>query len=321
MKKIVRPVFLLTTVLLLHACAIEPYNHEDIRSVKVIPDWNLPSPFHPVPAVDTLNPVLTARDIIDVPDAQFVADPFLYFDGNTWHMFFEIFRSGIDRGVIGHATSLDGTRWTYDRIVLTATWHLSYPQIFSVKGNFYMIPEARRSGSVIIYKARNFPYGWEPVATFQLKGLLDPSVVYYHGLWWMFVSDSQFNLYLYYADDPLAGWTEHPMSPIRSGRALSRCGGRSFVWQGDIIRIAQESTETAYGVSVRAFRINHLSKTSYEEYEQKESPLLRGSGAGWNAGGMHHYDPWLADGRWLIAVDGWGEGVFAPWSIGIFTSQ
>lgn len=85
----------------------------------------------------------------------------------------------------------------------------------------------------------------------------------------------------------------------------ARPGGRPVLWKGRILRFAQ-CARPVYGTSVRAFEITGLSPTRYSERPAGPDPLLRGSGAGWNADGMHHVDP-VADGEGgvIAAVDGW----------------
>ena len=99
-------------------------------SAEIIPDWSniSQSPFNVYDSQDVANPVLTAADVWDV-EADFVADPFLYYDGGIWYLFMEVLKSSYG-GVIGVANSLDGINWTYDRIVLEQPFHLSYPYVF-----------------------------------------------------------------------------------------------------------------------------------------------------------------------------------------------
>ena len=47
------------------------------------------SPFEMGPDKKIRNPVLSAADVTDVI-AEFVADPFMVWEGNTWYMFFEV---------------------------------------------------------------------------------------------------------------------------------------------------------------------------------------------------------------------------------------
>jgi hypothetical protein len=69
-----------------------------------------PSPLCLAPAPGAANPVLSHRDVRDVP-AAFVADPFMVHDGETWHMFFEVWNRVADRGELAHAVSRDALRW------------------------------------------------------------------------------------------------------------------------------------------------------------------------------------------------------------------
>src|SRR5919106_1772188 len=56
--------------------------------------WDFPSPTQ----ID--NPVLTRRDVSDVP-AAFVADPFMLRTAHTWYMFFEVVNTSTNKGEIG----------------------------------------------------------------------------------------------------------------------------------------------------------------------------------------------------------------------------
>src|SRR5205814_7849375 len=96
-----------------------------------------------------------------------------------------------NKGEIGHATSADGTHWSYDRIVLAEPFHLSYPQVFAHAGEFYRIPESFQAGAVRLYQASPFPGRWQFMATL-LEGdyLVDASVFQHGGRWWMFVDAS-----------------------------------------------------------------------------------------------------------------------------------
>lgn len=124
-----------------------------------IPDWtDIPyGPFNLIDPPGITNPVLTAGDVTD-RDAEFVADPFMFHEDGPWYMFFEVFDRAALRGDISLASSLDGLHWTYDRIVLDESFHVSYPYVFKAGNRYYMIPETNELDEVRIYKAKNFPY-------------------------------------------------------------------------------------------------------------------------------------------------------------------
>lgn len=112
-------------------------------------------------------------------------------------------------------------------------------------------------------------------------------------------------LRLFFADDLMGLWQEHPKSPLIEGNGhIARPAGRVLAHDEMIIRYAQDC-DPVYGNQVRAFEITELTTTSYREQEVKDNPVLTGSGSGWNESGMHHIDPHLEEGRWIACVDGW----------------
>ncbi len=295
-----------------------------ITSYAVEPDWSnvsqSPFPLHESQAV--VNPVLTASDVTDL-NAQFVADPFLFYESGMWYMFFEVFERNTNIGRIGLATSPDGLNWTYDRIILEESFHLSFPSIIKSNGRYFMIPETSQQNEVRIYESTNFPYDWNYTATLVSgQSFVDPQIFYYNNTWWMFASDlTNSNCYLYYSDDLLSGWTSHPMSPIiTNDSSMARGAGRSFVYNGNnVIRLAQRANYGSCYLAVRAFSVDILTKTNYVEHEISQSPVVSSpEGYYWNSQGVHHLDPWWTGSGWIGAVDGQRYG--DDWSIGIYVS-
>jgi hypothetical protein len=253
----------------------------------------------------TANPVLTAGDVTTngmLP--TFVADPFIIRQSDRWYMFLEVMDEGDYTGKIALATSPDGLSWSYDGIVLREPWHLSYPCVFEWNGDYYMIPESGTSGAVRLYRASTFPTGWEIVCQVLHGAIADATPFRHSGIWYLFASDTKSeSLRLFVADELIGPWAEHPLSPlIDHDRRIARPAGRVVEWNGRLIRYAQDCAKV-YGNAVNAFEITELTPTRYSESEM--GTVLRGSGSGWNADGMHHVDSHqLADGSWIACVDG-----------------
>jgi hypothetical protein len=275
---------------------------EDIWSISIYAGSD-PLHLRPHPSVGA-GPVLSAADIHDVA-ARFVADPFMVRVGARWYLFFEVLESKSRLGVIGLASSDDGITWSYERIILREAFHLSYPYVFEWEGTFYMIPETGFASSVRLYRAAEFPHRWEFVGELLSGTYWDPSVIYWKGMWWLFALDDQSSLTLHYAPELRGPWTVHPHSPvIRNDRNVSRPGGRMIIYDGKVVRYAQDG-EPTYGSSLRAFLLDELSVSDFKEREVADSPVLAASGRGWNASGMHHADVQeLGDGTWIASVDG-----------------
>ena len=262
------------------------------------------------PAVDVANPVLTRAQVTDVP-ALFVADPFMISHGGGWYMFFEVMNGRTGKGEIGMASSSDGIRWRYEKIVLSEPFHLSYPFVFEWDGTCYMLPECHQTGTVRLYQARVFPASWTYCATLlQGERFADASVLRYEDRWWLFTETApdlrHDTLRLYYSASLDGAWTEHPASPIVRGNPhLARPGGRLLQDREQLYRFAQDCYP-AYGTRVRTLRIAELSPTHYREEEIDANRALGPSGSDWNRSGMHHVDAHCrAPEDWLACVDGW----------------
>jgi hypothetical protein len=268
------------------------------------------SPFCLASPDGVANPVLTREHVTDVP-SLFVADPFMIQVDRQWHMFFEVWNERTKRGEIGLAISNDATVWTYKQIVLAEPFHLSYPYVFHWKNDHYMVPETFETNSIRLYRATRFPEKWSFVQTLiEGKPYVDSSLVFFNDRWWLFTgwglppyrADT---LHLYFARNLPGPWKEHWKSPVITNNVqIARPAGRVLILDGKVIRYAQDC-DGGYGLKVRAFEIQRLTPWWYRERERNESPVLKASGTGWNASGMHHIDPHhLDDGRWIASVDG-----------------
>ncbi len=260
--------------------------------------------------LSVVNPVLSCEHITDMP-AGFVADPFMIRRDDRWYMFFEAYSLITRLGEIGLAESGDGHSWEYKRIVLSEPFHLAYPHVFVHEDEVLMIPDSP-GNSVRLYRAKNFPDQWEFITTIvQGNRFSDSSVFYYANQWWMFTAwretlGTQTSLRLFGASQPQGPWTEHCKSPLtHRDNSASRPAGRVSKVGENLIRFAQDAVPN-YGSRVRAFKITELCENNYREQELNKSPILEGSGSGWNASGMHHLDMHeVCEDKWLACVDGW----------------
>ncbi len=264
-------------------------------------------PFDLAPSKSAKNPVISARDITDV-DALFVADPFMIQHKGKFFMFFEVMDGWEKKGLIGYAESSDAISWCYKGIVLNEPFHLSYPYVFEHEGQIYMMPESHRDVSVRLYRASSFPDKWEYQGDL-LRGfhIVDPSLVYHNGMWWLFAAIAPDNgvLNLFYSKTLHGRWQFHPRNPIvRFDPRYARPAGRIIKHEGKLYRFAQDCSKI-YGSQVFAFEIEELSESDYRETMVSPDPLIKGSGKGWNALGMHHIDlKKLTPQKWVAAVDG-----------------
>ena len=244
---------------------------------------------------------------IDNLNASFVADPFLFKHNNKIYCFFEIKDKDKNKGVIGYSESIDGINFKYKNVILEEKYHLSYPNIYKINNEIYMIPEIGESREIRIYKAVNFPDKWIYYKTI-LKGKYwaDPTLFFYNNKWYLFVSENTHNtLYIYISNSFDGEYTPHPLNPIYSNnKKFARCGGNIFKYNNLILRPAQDCSKR-YGEKLYLMKIDKLSPTEYKEtfYKTLFKPI---GGKKWNAKKMHHFSFIPYKDKYLVATDGEG---------------
>lgn len=280
------------------------------------PEQSGPPTIQPHPDAD--NPVLTGTDA----GVDGVADPFFVYDSGVYHMFFEEITTSSGAKDIGRATSVDGLNWTYQETILTQQGY-SYPLVFKWQGTWYMTP-TEDAGDVKIYQADSFPGSWSVVETSLTDSVAqyDPTPVFWNGRWYLFTYDGNDDKRLWYADsegESITGlsWTEHPASPIITGTAGVRNGGRPIVKPDYIDMVYQDQDQQA----TRLFRVTDLTTSSFSQTEVATSPLMSANGYGWQASRAHHADLMAPEsvGSGLVAVDGRPDATGNNWQIGIYT--
>ncbi|OVA17888.1 Exostosin-like [Macleaya cordata] len=285
-----------------------PFSLKPIESVNVGKDESSAWP--------VANPVFTCASVSNAGfPSNFVADPFLYIQGDTLYLFYETKNSVTLQGDIGVAKSIDkGATWQQLGIALDEDWHLSYPYVFDYHGQIYMMPESSAKGEVRLYRALNFPLQWTLDKVIMKKPLVDSFLINYNGNYWLFGSDhSGFGtkkngqLEIWYSNSPLGPWKPHKQNPIYNTNKSfgARNGGRPFVYNGNLYRVGQDCGET-YGRRVRTFKVEILTK---DEYKEVEVPLgieesRKGRNA-WNGVRYHNLDVQkLSNGEWVGVMDG-----------------
>ncbi|XP_071721828.1 LOW QUALITY PROTEIN: glucosamine inositolphosphorylceramide transferase 1-like [Rutidosis leptorrhynchoides] len=285
-----------------------PFSLKPIEDVNV---WRDESAAWPV-----ANPVLTCASVSGSGyPSNFVADPFLYVQGDTFYLFYETKNSITMQGDIGFQKArLKGVTWEQLGIVLDEDWHLSFPYVFNYLGQIYMMPEGRQKGEVRVYRAVDFPMRWTLEKIVLRKPLIDAFSIYHDDQYYLFgTDDSGFGakkngeLEIWYASSPLGPFKPHKRNPIYNIDKSSgaRNGGRPFVYNGNLYRVGQDCGET-YGHRTRVFRVEILTKDEYREVEVPISLVNTNKSLNaWNGARYHHLDvQQLSSGEWIGFMDG-----------------
>jgi hypothetical protein len=182
----------------------------------------------------------------------FLADPFFVKEKDTFYVFLE-HKKNKSNADIGLLTSVDGKNYQYRGTVLTQKFHLSYPQVFKYRNDFYMVPESKQANAVLLYKAHRFPYDWKVCDTLISNvQLVDPSLYLSDTLNIMVATDYAKNMYLYEADSLFGKWQLH-QKPIALIGTESRAGGRFFADTKGLILPVQDFSN-GYGCGLSLYR-------------------------------------------------------------------
>jgi hypothetical protein len=240
------------------------------------------------------NPIITAAHFAKWSGIG-AADPFAVRREDAWYLFFELFLQDKANAVIGAARSENLRDWEAIGIVLQQSHHLSYPFVFEHEGEIYMMPESKSVGRVDIFRAIEFPHRWVFEKTILRGKLMDCSMIYHSGRYWLFAGWRSYWLRLFYASSPLGPFKSHWLPTIRKySKSSTRPGGRPIHHNGHLIRFSQDN-QRYYGQQLRAWNVTRMNRFQYAEKPLFEEPILKGSGSGWNARCMHHIDAYSTE--------------------------
>ena len=194
----------------------------------------------------------TEFHIIPNSSKYWAADPMVFeFNGNIF-IFAELYDYKLCRGTIGY-TLFNGSCFSAWKQVIVEEYHMSYPYVFCLDNEIYMLPETSEAEQLILYKAVDFPEKWEKVRIISddvkwvdttlllrengiigfTKQLSEPRVDY------MLTFDNEFNL----------------LNKVTLSKESDkmRCGGRCFRYNDEMIRVCQDCHEKYGGALIFRF--------------------------------------------------------------------
>ncbi len=209
------------------------------------------------------------------PKDRFWADPHAVREADKYYIFFEEFLYRQGKGHISLIVMDNKGNASPPVPVLEKPWHLSYPFVLKHEDAYFMIPDSGEHRTLDLYRCVEFPFRWEYQRTL-LSGLYaaDPTVVFHHGRWWLFVSigksphtSASDELHLFHADRlDTDQWSPHPLNPLYSDVTRARPAGRLFAHRGRLYRPSQDCS-VSYGYGVRINEVVSLDPETYEERE------------------------------------------------------
>jgi hypothetical protein len=248
------------------------------------------------------NPIFRLEDLKKYDDStRFLADPFFLKVKDTFYLFVE--HQKLKGGAsIALLTSTDGLHYTPKGTVLKEKFHLSYPQVFTYKNEFYMLPESQQSHQVLLYKAKKFPYQWAICDTLikniQLK---DPSIYLSDTLNILLACDKKQTLHMYQADSLFGNWKLHAQPNVLTG-SESRPGGRITAYKNRLILPIQNAAN-GYGYGLSLYEMKFV-KGRYTIQKIKPFFLHKQDDIPEFNAGMHQFDIQKIDNKYYYVYDG-----------------
>jgi hypothetical protein len=177
--------------------------------------------------------------------------------------------------------------------------HHSFPFIFKVGREAYLIPEQYQSEHSYFYSMGGNEAKREGVLLSGFS-VVDPVVHKHHDKYFLFATSAQHpdtHLHLFYSDEPLKGFREHPLSPVRIDIDGARMAGSIIEHNGELYRLGQSSARS-YGEGIIIYIITALSEKIYTEVEV--SRIHPDAGSEFNKG-IHTLNRWgdcyVTDGK------------------------
>ncbi|MER3445421.1 MAG: hypothetical protein C4291_00675 [Candidatus Dadabacteria bacterium] len=233
-------------------------------------EWNIGIIKEPISAL-LKTEVRPAIQWLPKPEKDhYLADPFAIAKDHKFYIFCEDFDCNSGKGVISNIElSNNSYSIVKKEIVLSTSFHLSYPFLFEYKGEFYCIPETSDACEIAIYRAEHFPSRWIKVCTLikDFPGI-DSTIFKYGSYWWLFCTNAKdgmmYKLFIWYAPNLTGPWEPHKLNPVKIDVRSVRPAGTPFMHDSCLYRPAQDCSVT-YGGRVVLNRIVRLTPVAFEE--------------------------------------------------------
>lgn len=209
------------------------------------------------------------------PKDRFWADPDVIKKADKYYIYFEELIYPSKKAHISMMEMNARGLITKPKIILQKDYHLSFPFLFVVDKNLFMIPETSQNKTIELYECIKFPDEWI-LKKILMDGIIaaDTNLFYHNHKWWLFTNVKENEgaslydeLFLFFSDNLTASkWNSHPQNPIVSNVKSARPAGHIFKLNNDIYRPSQNNS-TRYGYGIKINKIIKLNELEYSEEE------------------------------------------------------
>lgn len=256
--------------------------------MKKFEKWNIAFRKRTSPST-LLNDTKTPFVVIPNTLRYWAADPHLVEFGDKTYIFAELYDRILRRGVIGYCTINDNiaSKW---QVALSTPFHLSYPNIFYVDSDLYMIPESYVAEEIAVYKAENFPNNWKKLKTLK-KDIIAVDTTPFEL--------NQNNFFISYrmdSDDNYLELFKYESNTFKTYFSLNdtekqlRPAGNFFKIDNILYRPSQDCA-SSYGSAINFYRVNNADENAYSEaFFKKITPEMISVASTLVPQGIHTYN-------------------------------
>jgi hypothetical protein len=235
--------------------------------------WRVGYRFHPQPfaglgfdATASGHATLPTPAWQELPEdgSRFYADPFPVEVDGRYFLFVEDFPHATGKGLIAVAEADSNGTFGPPRVVLEEPFHLSYPQVFTHDGAFWMIPETAGGHDLYLYRAEQFPDRWVRHAVLIADTpLSDATLLQHDGRFWLFAADggrgsSSDSMLVFHAQTLDGPFLPHAANPILIDQASARPAG-AFILGGQYPVLPVQDGTNGYGSGIGLVDIIELN--------------------------------------------------------------
>lgn len=213
---------------------------------------------------EILKDFMSETGIFKFNQIEIKADPFLFVHNETLYLFYEE-KLRMSKGYIMMTSTRDLKSWSDPVLVLQESFHLSFPFVFAVDDDVYLMPETGEVGEIRLYRFSDETLTKVELVKVLMKGeFVDSSIISIDGEYYLFTSDSEFKQRVFVADNLLGDYNEHPSSPIYIGSDYGRNAGAVFEYGGFFYRPSQDCSRL-YGDNVSLHQLKEFTTDLIEE--------------------------------------------------------
>jgi len=186
------------------------------------------------------------------------------------YLFYELFLEDKNKGVIAYSKEENG-EFSKPQIAIEETFHLSFPCIFNIGNDIYMIPETGSQHNIILYKCEYFPNKWYQVRILQYNIDSSDTIVWHadDGLYVLasILQGSTRNIQNYLFKLDTESLTLKLLSKQKAcGERGYRNAGLLFTDGGKQFRPGQNCEDGQYGKSTIIWKVEENSKNYSERF-------------------------------------------------------